>query len=198
MTAHGLKLCGYTGLLNDARGQFQANFAEPHHHQRIPAKIISHFREPANISHRLLEFYAEIFAALEAELRRADFTGPVGIDAFVYRTADGAMKLKPVVEINPRYTMGRVLVELMRQTCQNCFGVFRLVNVAQLRAAGFEDFPGYARRLEQTYPLQLEGEPVSRIREGALCLNEPSSARAVLAVFQVSRKPETLTEAVLR
>ena len=54
MTAHGLKLCGYTGLLNDARGQFQANFAEPHHHKRIPSKIISLFREPANISNRLL------------------------------------------------------------------------------------------------------------------------------------------------
>jgi uncharacterized ferritin-like protein (DUF455 family) len=198
MTAQGLKLCGYTGLLNDARGQFQANFAEPHHHKRIPAKIISLFREPANISHRLLEFYAEMFPALEAELRRVDFTGPIGIDAFVYRAADGAIKLKPMVEINPRYTMGRVLVELMRQTGQNCFGVFRLVNAAQLRAAGFDNFYGYAQWLEKIFPLQLEGEPVSRIHEGALCLNEPSSARAVLAVFQVSRTPDTLTLPVLR
>ena len=193
MTTTGLKLCGYTGLLNDARGQFQANFAEPHHHKRIPAKIISLFREPANISNRLLEFYGGVFAALETELRRADFTGPIGIDAFVYRAADGAMKLKPVVEINPRYTMGRVLVELMRQTCQNCFGAFRLVNAAQLRAAGFENFPSYAQWLEKTFPLQLEGEPVSRIREGALCLNDPAQAQAVLAVFQVSRTPDTLT-----
>ena len=193
MTENGLKLCGYTGLLNDERGQFQANFAEPHHHKRIPAKIISLLREPANISNRLLEFYGEIFAALETELRRVDFTGPIGIDAFVYRNAGGAVKLKPVVEINPRYTMGRVLVELMRQTCQNCFGAFRLVNTAQLRAAGFENFPGYAQWLEKTFPLQLEGEPVSRIREGALCLNDPAQAQAVLAVFQASRTPDTLT-----
>ena len=193
MTANGLKLCGYTGLLNDARGQFQANFAEPHHHKRIPAKIISLFREPANTSNRLLEFYDEIFAALETELRCVDFAGPIGIDAFVYRTADGAMKLKPVVEINPRHTMGRVLVELMRQTCQNCFGALRLVNAAQLRAAGFENFPGYAQWLGKTFPLQLEGEPVSRIREGALCLNDPAQAQAVLAVFQVSRTPDALT-----
>ena len=193
MTENGLKLCGYTGLLNDERGQFQANFAEPHHHKRIPAKIISLLREPANISNRLLEFYGEIFAALETELRRVDFTGPIGIDAFVYRTADGLIKLKPIVEINPRYTMGRVLVELMRQTCQNCFGAFRLVNAAQLRAAGFDNFPGYAWWLEKTFPLQLEDEPVSRIREGALCLNDPAQAQAVFAVFQVSRTPDALT-----
>jgi uncharacterized ferritin-like protein (DUF455 family) len=187
MGVNGLKLCGYTGLLNDARGQFIANFAEPHHHKRIPAKIISLFREPKDISTRLLEFYAEIFAALETELRRADFAGPIGIDALVYRDTNGAVKLKPVVEINPRYTMGRVLVELMRQTCQNTFGLFRLVNLAQLRAEGFENFPDYARSLAEKFPLQIETEPVVRIREGALCLNDPATAQVCLAVFQAGR-----------
>ena len=186
MTAHGLKLCGYTGLLNDARGQFQANFAEPHHHKRIPANIISLFHAPANIASRLLEFYAGVFAALETELRRADFTGPLGLDAFVYRDAAGAARLKPVVEINPRYTMGRVLVELMRQASQNSFGTFRLVNAAQLRAEGFEDFPGYANSLAEKFPLQRAGEPVPRLRAGALCLNDPATAKVCLAVFQVS------------
>ncbi|HEY2330218.1 MAG TPA: DUF455 family protein [Verrucomicrobiae bacterium] len=186
MTPGGLKLCGYTGLLADARGQFQANFAEPHHHKRIPAKVISLFREPKNISSRLLEFYGEIFVQLEAELRRADFVGPVGIDAFVYRDEMGAVKLKPVVEINPRHTMGRVLVELMRQTCQNCSGSFRLVNTAQLRVEGFENFSGYARSLAEKFPLRLEGEPVPHIRSGALCLNDPATAQVCLAVFQVN------------
>jgi uncharacterized ferritin-like protein (DUF455 family) len=193
MSAGGLKLCGYTGLLNDARGQFQANFAEPHHHKRIPARVVMLFREPKDISTRLLEFFGDIFAALEVELRRVDFTGPIGIDAFIYRDAAGAVKLKPVVEINPRYTMGRVLVELMRQTCQNTFGSFRLVNAAQLRAEGFENFPSYARSLAEKFPLQLDGEPLPRLREGALCLNDPASALAVLAVFQASRTPATFT-----
>ncbi len=188
MGESGLKLCGYTGLINDAGGQFQANFAESHHHKRIPTKVVSLFREPADISSRLLEFYDGIFAALEEELRAVDFTGPIGIDSFVYRDAAGAVKLKPVVEINPRYTMGRVLVELMRQTCQNSFGTFRLVNQAQLRAEGFENFPGYARSLTEKFPLQLEGEPVPRIRSGALCLNDPASAQVCLAVFRVGHQ----------
>jgi uncharacterized ferritin-like protein (DUF455 family) len=192
MSAPGLKLCGYTGLLADARGQFVANFAEPHHHKRIPAKIISLFTEPKDISSRLLEFYGEIFAALESELRQVDFTGPVGIDAFVYKDASGAVKLKPVVEINPRYTMGRVLVELMRQTCQNSFGSFRLVNAAQLRTEGFENFTDYARSLAEKFPLQLEGEPLPRIRSGALCLNDPTTAQACLAVFRAGRSAAEL------
>ena len=193
MTARGLKLCGYTGLLNDARGQFVANFAESHHHKRIPAKIVSLFREPADISQRLLDFYGETFAALEVELRRADFAGPVGIDAFVYRDVNGATKLKPIVEINPRYTMGRVLVELMRRTVQGSCGLFRLVNAAQLRATGFENFSIYARSLAEKYPLRLEGEPVPRLRAGALCLNDPATAQVCLAVFQVARDVASLT-----
>ena len=183
MGERGLKLCGYTGLINDARGQFQANFAEPHHHKRIPARVVSLFPEPPDISQRLLEVFGDIFSALEAELRAVDFTGPLGIDAFVYRAADGALKLKPVVEINPRYTMGRVLVELMRQTCQNTFGTFRLVNAAQLRAEGFADFPGFAQALAEQYPVQREGEPVPHIRRGAVCLNDPATAQVCLAVF---------------
>ena len=188
MTTQGLKLCGYTGLHCDARGQFVANFAESHHHKRIPAKIVSLFAEPKDISNQLLEFYGEVFSALETELREVDFIGPIGIDAFVYRTENGSMKLKPIVEINPRYTMGRALVELMRQTFQNSFGSFRLVNAAQLRAEGFENFPAYARALAEKFPLQFEGEPLPRIREGALCLNDPATAQACLAVFQVSRR----------
>jgi uncharacterized ferritin-like protein (DUF455 family) len=188
MSERGLKLCGFTGLLADARGQFVANFAEPHHHKRIPAKVISQFNLAADISGRLLEFYGQIFSLLETELRAADFAGPIGIDAFIYRDANREPKLKPIVEINPRYTMGRVLVELMRQTCQNSFGSFRLVNAAQLRAEDFDDFPAYAHSLSKTFPLQLEGEPIPRIRDGALCLNDPNTAKVCLAVFQVSRE----------
>jgi len=185
MTERGLKVCGFTGLVNDARGQFIANFAESHFHKRIPARVISLFNAPADISGLLLEFYAGVFARLAAELRAVNFLGPLGIDAFVYRTADGAVKLKPVVEINPRYTMGRVLVELMAQAAQNTGGVFRLINAAQLRAEGVEDFPAYARMLAEKFPLQMEGELMPRIRAGAICLNDPAVAKVCMAMFQV-------------
>jgi uncharacterized ferritin-like protein (DUF455 family) len=186
MTEAGLRLCGYTVLLNDAKGQYQGNLAEPHHHTRIPARIVTLFDEPGNVAGRLLALYAGIFAALESELRGLDFIGPLGIDAFVYRDAADKVRLKPIVEINPRHTMGRVTVELMRQVCQNSSGTFRLLNRAAMRAAGCEDFPGFARQLAGQFPLQLAGEPVARIRAGALCLNDPARAQGCVAVFQVN------------
>ena len=192
MTAEGLKLRGYTGLLNDARGQFLANFAEPHHHKRIPARVVALFSGPPDISNRLLAFYAEVFTALEAELRAADFLGPVGIDAFVYRDAAGSVRLKPVVEINPRYTMGRVLVELMHHTWQGSHGRFELVNSAALRTAGVANFADYAAGMAARHPLSFAGQPVPRIREGFVCLNDPATVETCLATFRVGTKAERL------
>jgi hypothetical protein len=79
-------------------------------------------------------------------------------------------------------------LELMKQTCPGSHGLFRLVSRAQAQAEGFADFSAYAKALSERFPLRLEGEPVSRIREGALCLNEPATAQVCLAAFQVTRK----------
>ena len=187
MGPRSLKLCGYTGLINDRKGQFQANFAAANSDRRIPGNVAALLDEPVDISRRLLRLYGEILSLLEAELQRADFVGPVGIDAFVYRTPQGGCRLKPVVEINPRYTMGRLTLELMKQTCPGSCGLFRLVSRAQASAKGFASFASYAHSLSEHFPLRLEGEPGAKIREGALCLNEPAQAQACLATFQVSR-----------
>jgi hypothetical protein len=187
MGTRTLKLCGYSGLINDRKGQFQANWAAASYDRRIPANVAALFSEPADISSRLQRLYGDIFSLLEVELLRADFVGPVSIDAFVYRTAHGDCRLKPVVEINPRYTMGRLTLELMKQTCPGSCGLFRLVSRAQARAEGFADFASYARGLAERFPLRLEGEPVLKIRDGALCLNDAAQAQVCLATFQVSR-----------
>jgi uncharacterized ferritin-like protein (DUF455 family) len=197
MGAGGLKLCGYTGLVNDRRGQFQANWAAPNCERRIPAQVAALFREPADIVDRLQRLYADLLPLLEAELREAGYAGPVGIDAFVYRTAQGQVRLKPVVEVNPRYTMGRVTLELMKQAAPGSYGWFRLISRAMAQAEGFANFPAYARSMQDRFPLQLEGQPLVRIRAGAVCLNDPTRAQVCLAVFQVGRTWAVTTEARL-
>jgi len=187
MTPDGLKLCGYTGLVTDGKGQFQGNWAAPKFERRIPARVISLFLAPPDIATRLHRLYADLFALLEGELRRVGFMGPVGMDAFVYRTGAGECRLKPLVEINPRYTMGRLTVELMKHVAPGSHGFFRLVSRKQAQAEGCEDFVAYARTLTGRLPLGLEGEPVARIRAGAICLNDPTQAQVALATFQVSR-----------
>jgi len=187
MTEHGLKLRGYTGLINDAKGQFQGNSAAASFARRIPAFVTDLFHGPADIVPRMHALYAGIFSLLEAELRRAGFFGPVGIDALVYRTPQGDCRLKPIVEINPRYTMGRLTVELMNHVAPGSHGLFRLINPPTIRKESFDSFAAYARSLNERFPLRLEGDPVPRIREGTICLTDPAQASVCLAIFHVHK-----------
>jgi uncharacterized ferritin-like protein (DUF455 family) len=185
MSDDGLRVCGYTVLLNDARGQYLGNVAESHHHTRIPVAVVKCFPEVPGMSSRLLRLFGALVESLEVRLRAAEFVGPVGIDAFVFRDATGAPRVKPVVEINPRYTMGRVTVELMRQVCQNSCGTLRVWNAASARADGCDNFPALAQKLVGENPLVLEGGPLHRIRRGTICLNDPQQAHVCLATFEV-------------
>ncbi len=184
MQSRRLKLCGFTGLLVDRRGQYLGNWAEPHS-QRLPSAVLGLF--PQEISRGLPALFERIRHRLEIHLRDGGFRGPVGMDAFVYRESDGTARLKPVVEINPRFTLGRVLLELMRRVAPGSQGRLELINTARLRKEGFADFARYDRALRERHPVRIEGEPVGRLREGAVSLNDPATAQVCLAVFEVSR-----------
>lgn len=187
MRAEGLKHCGYAGLLNDLKGQYQGNWAAPGFERRPPAEVTARFREPENFPEQLKRLYAELFELLEQELRAVEYLGPLGIDAFVYRTAQGHLRIKPLVELNPRFTMGRLTLELMRHTCPGSHGLFRLVSRSLAQAEGFDSFPAYAQWLGTNFPLELQGEPVRKIKQGAICLTDPSRTQMCLATFRVSR-----------
>jgi hypothetical protein len=196
MTSSGLKLCGYTGLVNDAKGQFQANWAEPKHERSFPVLVLTTLGVTPRAGNEIQVCFGDLFAALEQELRLVKFQGPLGIDCFVYRDSTGAMRLKPVVEINPRYTMGRLTLELMKRVCPGSYGLFQLVNFPVLQAAGCADFKTFAIKKKTKFPVLLEGSPHERIREGFLCLTDPESAEVCLATFQVFRDPAAFSTGI--
>ncbi len=184
----GLKLCGYTGLINDRKGQFLANWVETDYRRCLSDTLPALFPAQPDISERIQCLYGEIASLLESELQSAGFAGPVSIDALVYRAPKDEHRLKPVVEINPRYTMGRLTLELMKHAYPGSYGLFRLVTRAQARAEGFAELSAYARSMAERKRLALQGEP-PKIRQGALCLNDPGQARVCLATFEVSPTP---------
>ena len=82
----------------------------------------------------------QVSAWLEQRLRRAgvgsDLSGPFGIDAMVYRDATGQLKIKPLVELNPRTTMGHVSLALGKRLASGAVGQFRIFTVKQWRELG--------------------------------------------------------------
>jgi hypothetical protein len=185
MGPEGLRRRGCTGLINDHRGQFLGNHAAPNHARSLLETVSRALPDHPGKFAWLQGLFETVAIALEARLTADGYVGPVGIDAFVYRDARGVPRLKPVVEINPRYTMGRLTVELMRQVAPGSHGLLWLWNRALLRRHGLADFPSLAQRLAEEAPIVQVGEPKPRIRAGAVCLNDPATARMCLAMFRV-------------
>lgn len=181
----GLRLVGYTGLLNDPGGQFRENWATPSYERRPPMEVVTALRGIRDGARRLQAVFEDLRLALGRELEDVGYVGPLGIDAFLYRNPAGELRLKPVVEMNPRYTMGRLMLELMARVHHASRGRFRLVGSSQLRSEGEDSFWTYGRRLVEADPIVLEGEPVPRIRRGTLPLNDPAAAQAYLALLEV-------------
>ncbi|MBP6785880.1 MAG: hypothetical protein KA152_18945, partial [Verrucomicrobiales bacterium] len=64
---------------------------------------------------------------LAAWFGAVNYEGPLGVDAYVHRDADGQLILRAICEVNPRFTMGRVALELRRQIAPGCSLRFEII-----------------------------------------------------------------------
>ena len=89
----------------------------------------------------------QVSAWLDQRLRRSGIgsklSGPFGIDAMVYRDVAGQLKIKPLVELNPRTTMGHVSLALSKRLASGVMGQFRIFTARQWRkiAPSLESLP---------------------------------------------------------
>ncbi len=133
---------------------------------------------------------AEAVPVLEAAARLVGgalhtrgYVGPAGLDALIARTGDGRLRCKPIVEVNPRVTMGRVAAALGRRVAPGTVGLVR--QVSRREAGG--DFREWARRLRERAPLHVErrgGAPM--ITGGAFFTTDPDGAVHLCGVMVVA------------
>lgn len=182
------RVIGWTGLRNDHRGQFQAI--------QVPFRgILGHHPEVARLLYGHCDgsgipgFYDSLIADLGRALAERGYRGPAGIDAFFYRSATGRLKLKPVVEVNPRFTMGRLAIELGRRVQGGRNLSFQLIGTSQLKESGCRSFHDYDRLMRSQHPLIPDDTPSRQIKSGYVALNDPAVARTVLATLLVGQSP---------
>lgn len=63
------------------------------------------------------------------------YSGPFGIDAYAHRDANGELQLRAMCEINTRFTMGRVALELRRHIAPGFAVLFEIVKADEVDLA---------------------------------------------------------------
>ena len=104
------RFIGLTPMLVDRRGQYAGSW----------------FQQTTGVHNNDVFFKTSIDLALIAaeNLQSIGYFGPLGIDAMIYRAVDGTHHLRPLQDINARWTMGRLslgLCRLVEKTQQGCW-----------------------------------------------------------------------------
>ena len=151
-----------TVMENDPRGRFLASRVAPKWTSLLDDEVSSFLYREAGV----MQWYRERIPAVLEKLLPG-YVGPLGVDAMVFREADGSLGWSPVVELNVRMTMGRVALELMKKSRSGSAG-----RLAFLRKA-------------KTGSEELELLRQGTLEAGKVLLNDPDQAREFLVVWDV-------------
>ena len=105
---------------------------------------------------------------LKPALCAVGFLGQVGVDAFVFEDATGVLKIKPMVELNPRMTMGHVALSLEKRLAPGVTAEFRIFTIEEWLAVSdfLKEVPYEAS--------SIAGKRQVRWQSGVIRLGEPS------------------------
>ena len=183
------KLVGWTRFLTDGRGQFIGALVS-----RIWSGLsgadMSFIYGHGKYPRRLPDLFAELAEQVGRALFREGYSGPAGIDALVYRNVD-ALRLKPIVEINPRWTMGRVALALRHRVNSARSSVWVTLNRSYVEAAGFANFKEYHKFAADMAPVVIEDGLISR---GQLFTTDPHKAEGFTTALVVADTLEQCAE----
>ena len=165
---------GWTRFCTNARGQYRATFI----HQMVAGLppetkrfLYGGGKTPKQL-HRLGEALSKEIGPAVAKL---GYVGPVGIDALVYRDANQQLRLKPIVEINPRWTMGRVGHSLKTRVNSARTAIWLILHKREVVSAGFNNFAGWAEYIESNSPIELTKDE-RQISRGILFTTDPTQS----------------------
>jgi len=163
-----VKLHGAREFWTDERWQYQGTVLG-RGFWRLPPDELRFLNEILPVWRRLAR---DVGVALAA----GGYQGPAGIDAMLWRTRAGELRFKPLGELNPRWTMGRVALALENHAVPGERAVWRFLR------AGVGD----PARLESQFPPRfVDAENGRRLDRGVFFTNDPATATAVFTVLAV-------------
>lgn len=177
-----VKFVGITRFWTDSRGQYRGH---------ILGRILDDFDTSMirlwHAENGWQQSLRETAINVGKEAHQRGYSGPLGIDAFIYKT-NGELKLRPMIEINPRWSMGRVAIAISTRLAAKHCGIWIHISKSELKRANYDSYLDLVSALQTFLPTKIKAlGRVKTIHAGAFALNEPSTAVQSLALLVVGR-----------
>jgi hypothetical protein len=169
-----VRIKGITRFLADGRGQYLGTVVgRPL--DGLPPDVTRFVAGEGDGRWSVFEHLEALGLYIGGQLAARGHRGLAGVDAFVYRVPSGELRLKPLVEVNPRCTMGHIALALSPRIKKAGCGLFAMVSRAAAKRAGFAGFADFGNALTGELP------------DGVICLSDPEAASIALAVLATGR-----------
>ncbi len=149
-----IRTMGFLRQLIDGKGRYHGTIAPLKFCQDLDPRLAQFLM---NNVFPVYESDGELVGDLAAFASRAEYVGPVGVDAYIYRDNEGKLLHRPMCELNPRYTMGRLTLEIRKQ-------------IAPSRNLRFEIIRSDKPESKEHQPIVLDFK--GKIESGEFVLNE--------------------------
>jgi len=167
---------GVTPLLCDVRGQY------------LGSRFSAETHDLADWSETI-----EIGREVAARVQRQGYFGPMGIDAMRYRDREQGLSLRPIQDLNARWTMGRVALGLRRLLSAGSHGSWLHVPLADespdAALRRMEQMLPAGVRLARTSPMTVGGRPPLRLALVLIAGSERELLAAEQQVLDLSLPP---------
>ncbi len=181
---------GSTEFLTNQNGQYKGTFvgSKKFHHSLNYKKF---FYNNFNNTNGIEEILKAVSTFVGANLLQTNFEGPFGIDAFIYEDKNSTYgyRIKPLCEINPRITMGRVALEISKRIQTGTFAIWVHLRISDILNANFTNISDFIACIEKICPIILDSNTSNTplIKEGILFTNEALTAKSVLTTLIVGK-----------
>ncbi len=180
-----LKYRGLVELENTPNGEYRSSAVRPALGPGLGAEVKRFIYGSPGDSRRLFRVMESMGQFLGDRLHELGYSGPFGVDTMMVRDpVRGGLRFKPLVEMNPRYSMGRLALELNRFSAPGTSVRIQVAHSGELRRRNVSDWVGFWKALEEEGRLELAGSPVSKIVNGVLPVSDPWGAQRFFAYVE--------------
>jgi len=159
--SHGNGVVEYKGLTSfstDHSGHYNGNYI-----RELPLGLTPGLK--AFIQQNIPEAQKVLTEALIASDYSSAYSGWIGVDALIWKSAEGKLKLHPCIEINCRFTMGAIALRLRDHLSVRSWGEFHIMHGKE------GEFARFCAEMTKKEPLIMDK---GLIVSGFLSLTPPS------------------------